>query len=88
MKITKMTPLLFLKCLLINDVSFQLSLTTRLLQLGVYVSDQVPDTLVGDPGRIRQIITNFMGNSIKVSFSLPYTEQRAHFVYGTFRSCI
>ncbi|XP_078170109.1 putative histidine kinase 3 [Carex rostrata] len=35
------------------------------LELGVYVSDQVPETLVGDLGRIRQIITNFMGNSIK-----------------------
>ncbi|KAJ4757670.1 Histidine kinase 2 [Rhynchospora pubera] len=35
------------------------------LELAVYVSDQVPETLVGDPGRIRQIITNFMGNSIK-----------------------
>jgi signal transduction histidine kinase len=39
-----------------------------LLQLAVYVSDQIPETLVGDPGRIRQIITNFMGNSIKVGF--------------------
>lgn len=36
-------------------------------QLGVYISDQVPDMLIGDPGRFRQIITNLMGNSIKVS---------------------
>nr|CAB3475279.1 unnamed protein product [Digitaria exilis] len=35
------------------------------LELAVYVSDQVPQTLVGDPGRIRQIITNLVGNSIK-----------------------
>ncbi|THU64819.1 hypothetical protein C4D60_Mb01t30470 [Musa balbisiana] len=35
------------------------------LELAVYVSDQVPDVLVGDHGRIRQIITNLMGNSIK-----------------------
>ncbi|CAO1940766.1 unnamed protein product [Urochloa humidicola] len=35
------------------------------LELAVYVSDQVPETLIGDPGRIRQIITNLVGNSIK-----------------------
>ncbi|KAJ0969223.1 hypothetical protein J5N97_022100 [Dioscorea zingiberensis] len=35
------------------------------VELAVYVSDQVPDTLLGDSGRIRQIITNLMGNSIK-----------------------
>jgi histidine kinase 2/3/4 (cytokinin receptor) len=36
------------------------------VQLAVFVSDQVPQTLIGDPGRIRQIITNLVGNSIKV----------------------
>ncbi|WOL18718.1 putative histidine kinase 3 [Canna indica] len=35
------------------------------LELAVYVSDQVPEVIVGDPGRIRQIITNLIGNSIK-----------------------
>ncbi|CAL9776755.1 unnamed protein product [Musa acuminata subsp. burmannicoides] len=35
------------------------------LELAVYVSDQVPEILVGDHGRIRQIITNLIGNSIK-----------------------
>uniref|UniRef100_A0A0A0KFE6 histidine kinase n=1 Tax=Cucumis sativus TaxID=3659 RepID=A0A0A0KFE6_CUCSA len=35
------------------------------LELAVYVSDSVPETLVGDPGRFRQIITNLVGNSIK-----------------------
>ena len=34
----------------------------------MYVSDQVPETLIGDPGRIRQIITNLVGNSIKVRY--------------------
>nr|ABB76249.1 hybrid type histidine kinase isoform a [Oryza sativa Indica Group] len=35
------------------------------LELAVYVSDQVPQILIGDPGRVRQIITNLIGNSIK-----------------------
>ncbi|KAI0510542.1 hypothetical protein KFK09_011146 [Dendrobium nobile] len=35
------------------------------IELAVYVSDRVPETLIGDSGRIRQIITNLMGNSIK-----------------------
>ncbi|KAG4398742.1 hypothetical protein GLYMA_08G105000v4 [Glycine max] len=35
------------------------------VELAVYVSDHVPELLIGDPGRFRQIITNLMGNSIK-----------------------
>ncbi|KAL7587409.1 hypothetical protein Lser_V15G40927 [Lactuca serriola] len=35
------------------------------IELAVYISDKVPETLIGDPGRFRQIITNLMGNSIK-----------------------
>ncbi|QHO05667.1 histidine kinase 3 isoform X3 [Arachis hypogaea] len=35
------------------------------VELAVYVSDEVPEQLIGDPGRFRQIITNLMGNSIK-----------------------
>lgn len=34
-------------------------------QLAVYISEKVPEMLIGDPGRFRQIITNLMGNSIK-----------------------
>jgi len=32
------------------------------------VSDQVPDVLIGDPWRFPQIITNLVGNSMKVRF--------------------
>ncbi|CAA7393336.1 unnamed protein product [Spirodela intermedia] len=35
------------------------------IELAVYVSDGVPEVIVGDPGRFRQIITNLVGNSIK-----------------------
>ncbi|CAN6465408.1 unnamed protein product [Victoria cruziana] len=35
------------------------------IELGVFVSDKVPEVLIGDPGRFRQIITNLVGNSVK-----------------------
>ncbi|KAF8075629.1 hypothetical protein N665_1075s0008 [Sinapis alba] len=35
------------------------------VDLAVYISDRVPEMLIGDPGRFRQILTNLMGNSVK-----------------------
>ncbi|KAE8648582.1 histidine kinase 4 isoform X1 [Cucumis sativus] len=35
------------------------------LELAVFVSDKVPEIVIGDPGRFRQIITNLVGNSVK-----------------------
>ncbi|XP_015698962.2 probable histidine kinase 5 isoform X2 [Oryza brachyantha] len=44
------------------------------VELAVLVSDQVPDVLIGDPWRFRQIITNLVGNSMK------FTEQGHIFI--------
>ena len=37
----------------------------RGLELICYVDEEVPRTLMGDPGRLRQIITNLVGNAVK-----------------------
>ena len=42
------------------------------VKLAVFVSDKVPELVRGDPGRFRQIITNLVGNSVKVSVLLNH----------------
>ncbi|KAL8105792.1 histidine kinase CRE1-like [Apium graveolens] len=55
-----------LRCIL-DDVLSLFSEKSRHkgVELAVFVSDKVPEIVVGDPGRFRQVITNLVGNSIK-----------------------
>lgn len=52
---------------ILDDVLSLLSGKSRdkCIELAVFVSDKVPEILMGDPGRFRQIITNLVGNSVK-----------------------
>ena len=40
---------------------------TKGLEISYEVAGEVPETVVGDPGRLRQILVNLVGNSIKFS---------------------
>ncbi|XP_024516536.1 probable histidine kinase 6 isoform X3 [Selaginella moellendorffii] len=44
---------------------FSAEIKDKGIELAVFVSEKVPDVLVGDPARLHQIITNLVGNSVK-----------------------
>ncbi|KAL8152450.1 hypothetical protein V2J09_010210, partial [Rumex salicifolius] len=51
------------------------------IELAVYVSSQVPEVVIGDPGRFRQIITNLIGNSIKFTRNKGHIFVSVHLAY-------
>ncbi|XP_059662884.1 histidine kinase 2 isoform X2 [Cornus florida] len=62
-----------LRAVLDNVLSlFSVKFHEKGIELAIYISDQVPEVVIGDPGRFRQIITNLVGNSIK------FTHDKGH----------
>ncbi|MEB0136713.1 ATP-binding protein [Actimicrobium sp. CCC2.4] len=49
--------------------------TEKGLHLGIDVGNEVPGILVGDPGRLRQVLTNLIGNAIKFTAQGEITVQ-------------
>jgi len=47
------------------QMMLQPTATRKSLAFDLHVSETIPDRLIGDPGHLRQIVTNLLGNAIK-----------------------
>lgn len=48
---------------------FEGKLQQNQLEVSALIHDSVPPCLIGDPGKVKQVLVNIVGNAIKVQFS-------------------